>query len=170
MKLKKLTICSLLLAIGLILHQIAPPIFLGMKPDFSLVMMFIALMVVANDYKTSLVVGIASGLLTAATTTFPAGQLPNIIDKLVTFHILFLIIKFTETKLNSQVRIAIISIIGTLISGSVFLGSALLLFSLPAPFTALFAGVVLPSTLANTVAGVILYNAVFIALKRSKSF
>ncbi|GAA0747188.1 tryptophan transporter [Clostridium oceanicum] len=170
MKLKKLTICSLLLAIGLILHQIAPPIFLGMKPDFSLVMMFIALMVVANDYKTSLVVGIASGLLTAATTTFPAGQLPNIIDKLVTFHILFLIIKFTETKLNSQVRIAIISIIGTLISGSVFLGSALLLFSLPAPFTALFAGVVLPSTLANTVAGVILYNAVFMALKRSKSF
>ncbi len=34
MNLKKMIICSLLLAIGLLLHQISPPLLFGMKPDF----------------------------------------------------------------------------------------------------------------------------------------
>lgn len=168
MNLKKMIICSLLLAIGLLLHQIAPPLLFGMKPDFLLAMMFIAL-VIAKDYKTTLVVGIVSGILTAATTTFPGGQLPNLIDKIVTANILFLLIRATENKMNGQVKMIIISIIGTFISGFIFLGSALLLVSLPAPFTALVLTVVLPACLINTVATVILYNAINVALKRSST-
>ncbi len=61
----------------------------------------------------------------------------------------------------------ILSIIGTFISGFVFLGSALLLVSLPAPFMTLVLTVVLPACVINTIATMILYNAINAALKRS---
>lgn len=61
----------------------------------------------------------------------------------------------------------ILSITGTFISGFVFLGSALLLVSLPAPFMTLVLTVVLPACVINTIATVILYNAINAALKRS---
>lgn len=166
MNLKKMIICSLLLAIGLLLHQIAPPLLFGMKPDFLLAMMFISL-IIAKDYKTTLVIGILSGILTAATTTFPAGQIPNLIDKIVTTNILFLLVKFTDGKVKNQARMIILSITGTFISGFVFLGSALLLVSLPAPFMTLVLTVVLPACVINTIATIILYNAISAAVKRS---
>lgn len=66
---------------------------------FLLAMMFIAL-IIAKDYKTTLVIGILSGILTAATTTFPAGQIPNLVDKIITTNILFLLVKFTDGKVK----------------------------------------------------------------------
>ncbi|EJO5348911.1 tryptophan transporter [Clostridium botulinum] len=166
MNLKKMIICSLFLAIGLLLHQIAPPLLFGMKPDFLLSMMFISL-VIAKDYKTTLIIGLLSGILTAATTTFPAGQIPNLVDKVITANILFLLVKFTDGKVKNQLRMIILSIIGTFISGVVFLGTALLLISLPAPFMTLVLSVVLPACVINTIATVILYKAINAALKRS---
>lgn len=168
MKLKNLTITALLLAIGMMLHQFAPPIF-GMKPDFLLSMMFIA-MFFNMDYKSSLIIGIASGVLTAATTTFPAGQLPNLIDKIITCQVIYLLIYLLakpKFKINNTFKLTIISIIGTIISGTVFLGSANLLFSLPAPFKLLFITVVLPASLINTAATLTLFNIINIAAKRS---
>ncbi|WP_138203020.1 tryptophan transporter [Haloimpatiens lingqiaonensis] len=165
MNLKKLIISSLLLAIGLILHQVSPPLFLGMRPDFLLAMMFIALYI-TKDYKSSLIIGIIAGFLTAATTTFPGGQIPNIIDKIVTAHVLYVFFKATENKLNCQIIMATASILGTLVSGCVFLGSALILFSLPAPFSTLFLTVVLPACAINIAATLILFKAVNTALKR----
>ncbi|SKA79308.1 Tryptophan transporter TrpP [Clostridium sp. USBA 49] len=165
MNLRKLTISSLLLAIGLILHQIVPPILFGMKPDFLLSMMFIAI-ALCDDYKTTLVIGLAAGILTALTTGFPMGQIPNIIDKIVTSNLIYFLFKFLDKKVNHQVEMAIISIVGTLISGTVFLGSALILFGLPGPFFSLMLGVVLPATIFNLVAVSILYNSAQVALKR----
>lgn len=168
MKLKNLTITALLLAIGMMLHQFAPPIF-GMKPDFLLSMMFIA-MFFNVDYKSSLIIGITSGILTAATTTFPAGQLPNLIDKIITCQVIFFIIYILDKptfKINNTFKLTIVSIIGTIISGTVFLGSASLLFSLPAPFKILFITVVLPASLINTAASLLLFNVISIAAKRS---
>lgn len=166
MNLKKMIICSLLLAIGLLLHQISPPLLFGMKPDFLLAMMFISL-IIAKDYKTTVIIGILSGILTATTTTFPGGQIPNLLDKVITANILFLLVKITDGKVKNQARMIILSIIGTFISGFIFLGSALLLISLPAPFLTLVLTVVLPACVINTIATVILYNAISAALKRS---
>lgn len=166
MNLRKLTTSSLLLAIGLILHQVAPPMLFGMKPDILLSMMFIAILL-NKDYKMTLLIGLAAGVLTAATTTFPGGQIPNIVDKLITCNCVYLMIKITD-KFNNQVKMFIISIIGTLISGTVFLGTASLLFGLPgsASFSTLMLIVVVPATLVNTIACLVLYNAVDLALKR----
>ena len=167
MNLKKITISSLLLAIGLVLYQVMPPIFLGMKPDVLLAMMFIAILV-TKDYKMALLIGLAAGILTAATTTFPGGQIPNIVDKFITCNCVYLLAKLTD-KFNNQVQMFIISIIGTLISGFVFLGTASLLFGLPgsASFATLMLIVVVPATIINTVACLVLYNAVDLALKRT---
>lgn len=166
MNLRKLITASLLLAIGMILHQMTPPLVMGMKPDFSLAMMFIAI-ALCDDYKLTIVIGIAAGILAAATTTFPGGQLPNIIDKLITSQMAFLMFKIVKNKLNNQISMITVSIIGTLISGSVFLSSALFIVGLPAPFEVLFLTVVIPATAINTVASAVLYNIVNLSLKYS---
>lgn len=163
MNLRKIILSSLLLSIGLVLHQLVPPILFGMKPDFLLSMMFIAIFL-CEDYKLSLVIGLTAGILTAATTTFPAGQLPNIIDKIITSNLIFLL--FKVLKFNNQLKISIVSFIGTLISGTVFLGSAYILVGLPGPFLTLILGVVIPATGFNTAASIVLYNTANSAVKR----
>ncbi|MFD3157549.1 tryptophan transporter [Haloimpatiens sp. FM7330] len=166
MKSKKIIISSLFLAIGMILHQISPPILMGMKPDFLLAMMFIAILV-SKDYKTTLVIGITAGVLTALTTNFPGGQIPNVIDKIITSQCVYFIYKIMGDKINNRIKILVISSIGTIISGCVFLSTALLMAGLPAPFGVLVVTVVLPATIINAIASFVLYGVVNTALKYS---
>lgn len=165
MNTRKLTLSAILLAIGLALHYIIPGISAGMKIDTLLSMMFIAILL-CEDYKSTLAISGAAGILTALTTTFPNGQIPNIIDKLVTGHVIFLLVIVTK-RLYHQVRMLGIAILGTLVSGTVFLGSALLLNPLPAPFGILFTTVVLPAAVANSVLVVVVYNIVTTASRRT---
>ena len=81
---KKIALNSLLLAIGLLLHQLTPVIGLPIQPDITLIMLFEIMIINREDYKTSLICGIVTGIFTALTTKFPGGQLPNIIDKVIT--------------------------------------------------------------------------------------
>ena len=146
-----------------------------MQPDFSLVMLFIIMIINKDDYKTSIISAIITGIFTALTTKFPGGQVPNIIDKIISANIVYLIIilinkvKFisslTEKKKNALIA-AVVFPIGTLISGTIFLLSAQLIVGLPAPFIALFLTVVLPATIINLVAGIFLYKVVEISMKR----
>lgn len=108
MNLRKLILSSLLLAIGMVLHQIVPPFLFGMKPDFLLSTMFIAI-ALSDDYKLTLLIGLSAGILTAATTTFPGGQMPNIIDKLITCNLVYLLLKAIKDRFNNQIKISIIS-------------------------------------------------------------
>lgn len=165
MSIKKIIINSLFLAIGAVLHQIAPPLLFGMKPDFSLAMLFI-IMILNDDYKTCLSAGVVAGILAAATTTFPGGQLANIVDKFITTNIMFILIKPLRTALNNQIKIIVTSAIGTIVSGTAFLTVALITVGLPVSFKALFLSVVLPACLINTVSASVLFNALNAALKR----
>ena len=150
MSLKKFVLSSVLLAVGLLLHQVSPGIVMGIRPDFLLIMMFISLSFV-EDYKYVIVIGLVSGALTALTTTFPGGQLPNIIDKLITAPIVYLMMKMFNIKLDGKIGTIIIGFLGTLISGTVFLTSALLIVGLPASFAVLFPTVVIAACL-NSIA------------------
>lgn len=175
-KTKKLVVNALLLAIGAMLHQITPALGLPMQPDFALAMLFIIMILNKDDYKTSLVAGVITGIFTAMTTKFPGGQIPNVIDKVVTvnfaFILIFLLYKFkalnklSESKQNYIIA-AIVLPIGTVVSGVVFLLSAQLIVGLPAPFMALFLTVVVPATVINLVAGVFLFKIVEMSLRRS---
>lgn len=150
-----LVLAALLLGIGFVLHGVFPGIFAGMKPDFSLMMLFAIVMLVPNR-RIALLAGVATGIITALTTTFPAGQVPNLVDKLVTT----VAVMGLAQVLPSKVRIPVVGVVGTLISGVVFLTTAAVLTGLPAPFTALMVSVVVPAAVINTVALLVLYPVV----------
>lgn len=168
MRAKDLAQVALLLAIGIVLHYIFPGVLFGMKPDLSLSMMFVILMV-KRDRKLGFLVALATGIFTALTTTFPGGQLPNIIDKIITYFavsgLIYLLMdrandKLANNVLYDKIAAGVIMAVGTIISGVVFLTSALLIVGLPGPFMALFYGVVLPAALSNIVIGIIIYSII----------
>ncbi len=153
---------SLLMAIGLVLHQIVPPIVGGMKPDFLLSMLFVALYI-ENSPKNAVIAGLLAGIFSALTTGFPGGQVANMADKMVTAFAVYFMIK-AMNKLNNNIKVPITAAVGTIISGTVFLGTALLVIgSLPVAFPVLFTTIVLPAAAINTFTTYICYNVVFSA-------
>lgn len=161
MNIRVLVSLAMLVGIGTVLHTVVPPFLFGMKPDMLLTMMFLGIMLFPEK-KSVFVLALATGIVSALTTSFPAGQLPNIIDKLVTaFAVLGLYAVLRNLK-SSTVSAGVVTVIGTLISGTVFLSAALLIVGLPggATFLPLFIGVVLPATALNTVFMVIVYPIV----------
>ena len=164
MNLRKNILISLLLAIGYIMHQITPGTIGNMKFDFLLAFLFVALLI-SRDLKSTILAGLLAGFITALTTTFPGGQIANIVDKIVSSFAVYLMIKVSDKFKFKQVSTGIIAFIGTIISGTVFLSTALVLVGLPAPFTALFAGIVLPTAVTNIFVTLVVYNAVNLAIK-----
>lgn len=166
MNIKKMVVNSLLLSIGALLHQITPPLVLGMKPDFSLVMLFIVLFY-NKDFKSCITAGFAIGIFSALTTGFPAGQVPNIIDKLVTTTVIYFCIKILTKRVVDQILMIIVISVGTFISGIVFLSSAAILSGIQDNFIELLSLIVIPAVIINTIIGMILYNSVKLSIKRS---
>lgn len=164
MSLRKNILVSLLLAIGYIMHQVIPGTIGNMKFDLMLSFIFVALFI-SKDFKSAMLTALLGGFITALTTTFPGGQIANIVDKLVTCIAVYLMIKVLDKIKYKQVATGIIAFIGTIISGSAFLYTALVLVGLPAPFSVLFAGIVLPTAVTNIFVTLVVYNAVNLALK-----
>ena len=151
---KQLVTNSLLLAVGFLLHYVTPAIGLPMQIDFSLITLILVINLNKNSFSTCIAGGIATGIFSGLTTKFPMGLIPNIIDKITTAIAVYLLVKLLDkTALHSKVKAVITNAVGTVISGTVFLVSALLLTGLPAPFSLLFVTVVIPATIVNTIAG-----------------
>lgn len=173
---KRMIINALLIGIGALLSQLTPALGVPMEPDFSLAMLFIIIMINDGEYRTSLICGIATGIFTALTTKFPGGQVPNMIDKLVTVHVVFLmyhgmnklsLLNKLKPVRKKFVMMLVMFGIGTLVSGFTFITSASVLVGLPAPFMVLFTTVVLPTAVINIVAGLFLYKIIEKAIKRA---
>ena len=156
MKTKQLTINALLLAVGFILHYVTPAIGIPMQIDFSLITLVLVITLNRNSFGTCIASGIATGIFSGLTSKFPLGFIPNIIDKIATAIAVYLLLKLLDkTALHNKIKAVITNVVGTLVSGIVFLVSALLLVGLPAPFSLLFVTVVIPATIMNTIAGFI---------------
>ena len=166
MNTKVLVMLSLLVGIGAVLHAVIPGIVFGMKPDLMLIMMFLGIFLFPN-LKNAVLLGSVTGVISGLTTTFPGGMIPNVIDKffsaLIMYGIFCLVQKIGKTFAVSLV----LTFIGTLISGMIFLGSAYLIVGLPGPFLALAAGVVLPATVINTASMALIQPIANGILKRS---
>ena len=159
MKTKQLVTNSLLLAVGFLLHYVTPAIGLPMQIDFSLITLILIIAFNRNSFSTCLASGVATGIFAGLTTKFPMGLIPNIIDKLVTTIAVYLLIKLLDkTALNNKIKAIVVNAVGTLVSGIVFLASALLLVGLPAQFSVLFVTVVIPAIAVNTIIGFIVSN------------
>jgi hypothetical protein len=164
MNLRKNIMIALLLAIGYIMHQIIPGTIGNMKFDLMLSFIFVALFI-SRDFKSTILTALLGGFITALTTTFPGGQIANIVDKLVTCIAVYLMLKVSDKLKFKQAAKGIVAFVGTLISGSTFLYTAMVLVGLPAPFPVLFAGIVLPTAVTNVFVTLIVYNTAKLAIK-----
>lgn len=154
MKTKQLVTNSLLLAVGFLLHYVTPAIGLPMQIDFSLITLVLVITLNRNSFNTCVASGLVTGIFSGITTKFPLGFIPNIVDKIMTTIAVYLLIRLLDkTTLSSKIKAIVVNAVGTLVSGIVFLGSALLLTGLPAPFSLLFTTVVIPAIAVNTIAG-----------------
>lgn len=165
MNTKTLVSMALLVGIGAVLHTVVPPIFM-IKPDLMLTMMFLAI-ILFPQMKNVIILGVVTGFISGMTTGFPGGFIPNIIDKIITAIVFYLLLVLLKKIHFSIVTIGFLTVIGTLISGIVFLGSAYLISGLPNAFLALFSAGVLPAMAVNTILMVIIYPIVSGILKKS---
>ncbi|MEG0385331.1 MAG: tryptophan transporter [Solibacillus sp.] len=168
MNTKNLVLMALLIGIGTALYIVIPGIVQGMKPDFILTMMFIGILLFPT-FKETFLLGLTSGVLSGLFTTFPAGFLPNVVDKFITAFV-FLAIVLALKKLTANMVVTTISVaIGTLISGIIFLSVALFAMGtdVGAPFLILLSSVVLPAVAFNAVAFIIIYPIIQKLVKRS---
>lgn len=154
MKTKTITQASILLAIGTILHLI--PGFVGMvKPDFMLVCVF-TIIILNKDFKMSLAVGLAGGILAGITTSAPGGFVPNIIDKIISSLFVYFSVKFFEKiKIENIFSIGSLYFLGTAVSGLVFLSLMNITGALPEGFgiKLMFVSLVLPTAGINIFVG-----------------
>ena len=165
-KTKQLVTNSLLLAVGFLLHYVTPAIGLPMQIDFSLITLILIINLNKSSFSTCLASGVATGIFSGLTTKFPFGLVPNIIDKITTAIVVYLLLELLDkTTLNSKIKTIVVNAVGTMISGVVFLVSALLLTGLPAPFSLLFTTVVIPAIVVNTIVGSIV-NSICIKYRR----
>ncbi len=161
MKAKELVTAAVLLALGTILHMIVPPLFLGIKPDFLLAMMFVAIIINPN-IKNTIAVGVVAGILAALTTGMPGGQIPSIFDKLGSAIIVYAIYKAARIDRDSSnslmVKAGVLGFLGTLVSGVIFLTGVMMLSGLPGgnSFGHFVYGIVLPTSVANAIIVVIM--------------
>lgn len=156
---KHLALSGILVAVGFILHGIVPPMFFGVKPDFLLACVFVAI-VATRNFKNVLATCLVGGIVAALTTGFPGGQIPNLLDKMAAGIFVFFAISLIKEEMAMKTKTILfagIVFLGTIVSGVVFLGSALAIAGLPAPFTSLFLVVVLPTAVANVFVGLVMY-------------
>lgn len=156
---------AVLIALGAILHTVVPGI--AIKPDFMLATMFVAITLCPNA-KHTVGIGVVCGILAALTTNFPGGQIPSVLDKIISALAFMAIYRSLATngKNLSLIQYAIIFFIGTVISGFVFvytcfgLGKLMGLADTLAVFSngafALITAVVLPTAVANAFFGTLL--------------
>lgn len=147
MNVKQLTQAAIFLAIGTLLHYVVPGIVGGMKPDFLLLMMFLAILL-NLDFKAALSVSVLAGIIAAMTTSFPGGQLPSILDKLIS-GILVYVLGANLAKIGpiKPAGVMVISALGTLVSGFIFTGSAMVIAGLPEglAFKTMIIAIVIPT-------------------------
>jgi len=156
---------ALLIGVGAVLYIMIPGIN-GMKPDFLLTMMFIGILLFP-DTKSVFLLGATSGIISGLFSTFPGGFVPNIIDKFVTAFIFFAIVILLKKTANKLVVGVLLTCIGTLVSGTIFLSTAIFVFGAEAFFAEMFLIVVLPTTVLNGVAFFIINPIIAQLLKRS---
>jgi hypothetical protein len=166
MNTKTLVSLALLIGIGAVLHAIIPGFILGMKPDMMLMMMFLGI-ILFPGVKNVLILGIVTGIISGLTSTFPGGFVPNIIDKTITSFIFFGLFVVAMRFGRTLAGVVVLTAIGTLVSGAIFLGSASVIVGLPGSFTTLYVAVVLPAAALNAVAIFILYPIVSNIFKRT---
>src|SRR5699024_1133782 len=120
--------------------------------------------------KYVVLLSILTGIVSALTTGVPGGQIANVIDKPITALIFLGLLLLMDKKIQRTISAPVLTAVGTIISGSVFLMVALFMLGLmEGGFLTLFIAIVLPATVINTIAMVIVYPITQGIMKDRKS-
>lgn len=119
-----LVLLSLFVGIGAVLHAVMPPIFFGMRPDMLLAMMVLGILMFPK-LSYVLVLSVATGFVSALTTTVPGGQIANLIEKPVTGVLVFVMVLAMQRFKQERMKAAVVTATGTIVSGAIFLSSFL---------------------------------------------
>lgn len=154
MNTKSLVHGAIFIALGFIFHYIIPGFFFGMKPDFMLFFM-VTYIIIYPNVKNALAIGVAMGIMSAISTSFPGGQVANMIDKPIAA--LFTLYAYRYLLNSGVIKKAILYFLATVVSGSAFLGVAMMIAGLPdgAPFSAMFVTIVLPTAAMSGALGLV---------------
>ncbi len=112
----------LLLMVGLLFHVIFPGNSLagGMKPDFSLAILF-SIILLKRDPGLVMGSALIIGVFTSLTSSVDSGQWINLVDKLVTGGIMYLLVnRYRSFFPRTGILVCLVAILGTIISGIVF--------------------------------------------------
>lgn len=168
MNTKNLVLMSLLVGVGAALYLVIPGFGVsGMKPDFMLTMLFIGILLfpkASHVFLLAITTGVISGLF----STFPAGFIPNVVDKFITAFVFFAVVVALKHYTNKISVTVTLAGIGTLLSGFIFLSVAIFVLGVNTPFGVSFVGVVLPTVVLNSVAFFFIFPIVTKLVKRSK--
>ncbi len=105
--------------------------------------------------------------MSALTTTVPGGEIANLIDKPITALVFFGLYLLTQNRVNGHIAAPILTALGTIVSGSIFLAAALFIVSLlDGAFIPMFITVVLPAAVVNTIVMTVIYPIVQGIMKR----
>lgn len=168
MNTRNLVLLSLLVGIGAVLHAVVPPILFGMKPDMLLSMMFLGILLIPK-VKYVVLLSMLTGIVSALTTGVPGGQIANIIDKPITALMFLGLLLLLDKKIHRTISAPLLTAIGTMISGSVFLLVALFILGLmEGGFLTLFLAIVIPATAVNTIVMVVVYPITQGIMKRAE--
>ncbi|KHE67849.1 tryptophan transporter [Halobacillus sp. BBL2006] len=167
MNTRVLVMLSLFVGIGAVLHAIVPPFFLGMRPDMMLAMMFLGI-ILFPKLPYVLILSLATGFISALTTTVPGGQIANLIDKPITALVIFGLFMLVRPLMNGKFTAPVLAGVGTLVSGAVFLSIVLFAIGLmDASFSVMFLTVVLPTAALNAAFVAVIYPIAVKILKRT---
>ncbi|WOV86565.1 tryptophan transporter [Sporosarcina oncorhynchi] len=166
MNTKNLMLMALLVSIGAALYLVIPGYGEGMKPDFMLTMMFIGIFLFP-DVRSVFLLGVTTGVLSGIFTSFPGGFIPNIVDKFITAFVVFAVILLLKKTTQHLAVSTIVTCLGTVLSGTIFLSIAIYVIGANIPFSLLFVTVVLPAVVMNGIAFFIIYPVVIGLLKRT---
>ncbi|MFG6121226.1 tryptophan transporter [Thalassobacillus sp. B23F22_16] len=168
MNIRILVMLSLLVGIGAVLHAIMPPFFLGMRPDMLLAMMFLGI-ILFPKFKYVMILSLATGFISALTTTVPGGQIANIIDKPLTALAFFGLFIAGRKFVKQNIYAPLLTALGTMVSGTIFLSVILFIIGLmEGSFPVMFATIVLPTAAINTIAMMVIYPVTQGIMKRSQ--
>ncbi|AZR73094.1 hypothetical protein BBF96_06670 [Anoxybacter fermentans] len=162
MRLMDLIDVIFLLTIGFVYHFIFPgiPIANGMKPDVSLAILFVIILV-KKDFRLVMVSALIIGIFTTLTSSVSTGAWINFIEKIITGGLMYFLINWIKRfEWKQAFFLFIIGFFGTIISGLIFTLLATTLVGLSNTFTVLFKEVFLPTALMNSGALYVLFISI----------
>ncbi|MZP29232.1 hypothetical protein GTO91_05870 [Heliobacterium undosum] len=160
---KQLAVVAMLIAIGAVLRMVAPPIF-GITPNFVIAMYCLSIVLVRPKFGEALAIGIIGGALSMVTSKSPIPYINLVSEPAGALACAMIVATLSDVTIGRfSLKPLVATVIGTLVSGSLYVLINKFALNLPAAAAqGALVGVVLPVTLFNAV----IAQAVYLPAKK----